>query len=124
MSTRPLYERIGGEAAVKATVAKMYEKILADELLVPFFGEINVDALRHSQNAFVTFAFGGPNAYTGRSMREAHRSSVTKGLTDIHFDRVLSHLSAAMRELNVPDDLIAEATAIVQTTRQDVLNRT
>lgn len=123
MARQSLYERIGGDNAVKATVVKMYEKVLADDLLAKFFSTTNVEALRHSQSAFVTFAFGGPNAYTGRSMRDAHRNSVNHGLSDQHFDRVVAHLQTAMRELNVPEPLIQEATAIVETTRNDVLNR-
>ncbi|MFZ4125338.1 MAG: group I truncated hemoglobin [Rickettsiales bacterium] len=118
-----LYQRIGGDAAVSATVVKMYEKILADDALLPFFEHIDVDALRLSQSAFVTYAFGGPNHYTGKSMRAAHQNSVKAGLNDQHFDLVAAHLKAAMEELGVPNNLIAEALAIVGSTRADVLNR-
>lgn len=118
---KPLFERIGGDAAVKATVVKMYDKILDDDLLAPFFEDIDVDRLRHSQSAFVTYAFGGPNHYTGQSMRNAHRGAVAQGISDEHFDRVATHLKSAMEELDVPADLIAEALAIVGSTRADVL---
>jgi hemoglobin len=118
-----LFKKIGGEGAVTATVVKMYEKILSDPELAPFFENTNVEALRHSQSAFVTFAFGGPNNYTGKSMRHAHERSVKHGLNDKHFDLVAGHLKAAMQELNVPENLIAEALAIVETTRSDVLNK-
>lgn len=118
-----LYERIGGESAVRATVLKMYEKILADEVLAPFFEDIDVEALRRSQSAFVTYAFGGPNHYTGKNMRAAHANSVKNGLSDVHFDLVAGHLKSAMEELNVPTNLIDEALNIVGSTRTDVLNR-
>ena len=118
-----LYERIGGESAVTATVAKLYGKLLDDPVLAAFFEDIDVAKLRLSQSAFVTYAFGGPNDYTGRSMRTAHAEAVKDGLDDIHFDRVAHHLQTAMQELNVSDDLIKEALAIVATTRDDVLNR-
>lgn len=116
-----LYERIGGEAAVRATVIKMYDKILGDAALAPFFENIDVDRLRHSQAAFVTYAFGGPNHYNGKSMRAAHTHAVAQGLNDQHFDLVAGHLKAAMEELNVPGELIAESLAIVVSTRNDVL---
>ncbi len=118
-----LYERIGGEGAVSATVLKMYDKILSDEELAPFFDNMDIDALRLSQSAFVTYAFGGPNHYTGKSMRTAHQSAVKNGLSGHHFDLVAGHLKAAMEELNVPASLIAEALAIVSSTRADVLNQ-
>lgn len=121
--TKSLYERIGGEAAVKATVIKMYNKILDDAELAPFFENSDVERLRHSQSAFVTYAFGGPNHYTGKSLRTAHASAVSHGLNDRHFDRVATHLKSAMEELNVPADLIAEALTIVGSTRTDVLGQ-
>ena len=120
---KTLFERIGGEKAVQAAVIKMYDKVLGDELLAPFFEDIDVDALRRSQMAFVTVAFGGPNHYTGKNMRVAHEHAVRNGLSDTHFDRVATHLKTAMEELSVPVDLISEALAIVASTRKDVLNR-
>jgi hemoglobin len=120
---KSLFERIGGESAVKATVIKMYDKILDDVQLAPFFENIDVDRLRLSQSAFVTYAFGGPNHYTGKSLRAAHAGAVSHGLSDAHFDRVAGHLKTAMEELNVPADLISEALAIVGSTRKDVLGQ-
>lgn len=118
-----LYQRIGGENAVQAAVTKMYDKILSDELLAPFFENVDVDVLRLSQRAFVSHAFGAATPYRGSSLRDAHRHAVSQGLTDAHFDRVNAHLQAAMRELGVSEELIAEAAAIVESTRGDVLNR-
>jgi hemoglobin len=120
---KSLFERIGGEGAVKATVIKMYDKILDDAELAPFFENINVDKLRLSQSAFVTYAFGGPNHYTGKSLRAAHKGAVTQGISDRHFDLVATHLKSAMQELNVPADLINEALTIVGSTRKDVLGQ-
>ncbi len=118
---KPLYERIGGDAAVRATVMKMYAKILDDDSLAPFFDNIDVEKLRLSQSAFVTYAFGGPNHYTGKGLRVAHANAVSQGLSGEHFDLVAGHLKSAMEELSVPADLIAEALAIVGSTRADVL---
>lgn len=120
--TKTLFERIGGENAVRATVIKMYDKILEDPLLAPFFENVDVETLRLSQTAFVTYAFGGQNHYSGRSLRSAHKNAVSHGLSDRHFDAVAKHLKAAMEELHIPADLIAEALAIVGGTRKDVLN--
>jgi hemoglobin len=119
--SKTLYERIGGDAAVKATVIKMYDKILSDDELAPFFDDIDVDRLRLSQSAFVTYAFGGPNHYSGKGLRTAHAEAVSQGLNGHHFDLVATHLKTAMEELHVPADLIAEALAIVGSTRADVL---
>ena len=118
-----LYERIGGAEAVKATVALLYDKVLSDPLLIPFFQDIDVERLRSSQSAFVSMAFGGPVQYSGANMRKAHERLVARGLSDAHFDKVASHLKSAMEDLSVPPSLITEALSIVETTRPDVLNR-
>jgi hemoglobin len=89
----------------------------------PFFENSDIETLRLSQSAFVTYAFGGPNHYTGRKLRDAHAGAVSQGLSDAHFDRVAAHLEAAMHELNVPADLIVEALTIVGSTRADVLGQ-
>lgn len=118
-----LYKRIGGGSAVASTVVKLYDKILKDELLIPFFENVDVETLRRSQVSFVSLAFGGLVQYSGQDLRNAHASLVPKGLDDVHFDRVAHHLKSSMAELGVAADLIAEAMLIVETTRADVLNR-
>ena len=123
MPLTSLFDRIGGTTAVRMAVAKMYDKILSDEELAIFFDDIDVDALRRSQTAFVTMAFGGPDHYDGANLRRAHTRLVEQGLSDRHFDAVAGHLEDAMRELGVAESLITEALAIVESTRKDVLNQ-
>jgi len=118
-----LFERIGGEAAITATVAKLYQKILDDELLAPFFDDVDVEHLRRSQKAFVIMAMRGPNNYTGKGLDHVHRRLAAKGVSDIHFDAVVNHLRDSMQELNVPEELIAESVAVIENTRGAVLNR-
>ncbi len=116
-----LYDRIGGEAAVNAAVDIFYRKVLADDRINQFFEGVDMEKQAAKQKAFLTMAFGGPNNYTGEDMRKGHAHLVEKGLNDSHFDAVMENLAATLKELNVPDDLIAEAAAIAESTRKDVL---
>jgi hemoglobin len=118
-----LFERIGGEAAVNAAVELFYRKVLSDYRINRFFGNTNMDEQIAKQKAFFTMAFGGPNTYTGTDMRNAHARLVKMGLDNSHFDAVMEHLGATLQELNVPADLIAEAAAIAESTRNDVLGK-
>lgn len=61
-----LFERIGGEDAVNATVERFYVNLLSNELTKPFFVTTDIDKLRNHQKRFLTYAFGGPSKYTGR----------------------------------------------------------
>lgn len=119
-----LYEKLGGEAAVNAAVDIFYRKVLADDRINHFFEGIDMERQAAKQKAFLTFAFGGPNNYTGQDMRKGHERLVKeKGLSDEHFDAVMENLGATLQELNVPAELIQEAAAIAESTRNDVLGR-
>ncbi len=118
-----VYERIGGEAAVNAAVDIFYRKVLADERINKFFEGVDMDKQAAKQKAFLTMALGGPNNYTGEDMRKGHAHLVKQGLNDSHFDAVIENLGATLAELNVPDELIAEAAAIAESTRNDVLGK-
>ncbi len=118
-----LYERIGGEPAVNAAVELFYRKVLDDSTIYRFFDHTDMDTQIAKQKAFFTMAFGGPNNYTGQDMRNAHAKLVTMGLNEDHFNAVMKHLSDTLVELNVPGDLIAEAAAIAESARDDVLGK-
>lgn len=118
-----LYERIGGEPAVNAAVELFYRKVLGDYRINRFFNNADMDTQLAKQKAFFTMAFGGPNNYTGKDMRNAHAHLVKMGLNEDHFNAVMEHLGATLVELNVPADLIAEAAAIAEGARNDVLGK-
>ena len=118
-----LFEQLGGKEAVNAAVDLFYTKVLADDRIKDFFDGVDMDKQKNKQKAFLTFAFGGPNAYTGQKMREGHAHLVERGLNDSHFDAVMENLGATLKELGVPDNLIGEAAAIAESTRNDVLGK-
>ena len=118
-----LFERIGGDAAVNAAVDIFYRKVLSDDRISSFFEGIDMDKQAAKQKAFLTLAFGGPSNYSGKDMRDGHAHLVARGLNDSHFDAVMEHLGGTLQELNVPADLIAEAAAIAESTRNDVLGK-
>ncbi|MDD2768803.1 MAG: group 1 truncated hemoglobin [Methylococcus sp.] len=118
-----LYENLGGEAAVNAAVDIFYRKVLADARINRFFEGVDMEKQASKQKAFLTMAFGGPHHYTGMDMRRGHAHLVQQGLNDSHFDAVMENLGATMKELNVSDELIAQAAAIAESTRNDVLGR-
>lgn len=118
-----LYEQLGGAAAVDAAVDIFYRKVLKDDRINRFFTGVDMGRQAAKQKAFLTLAFGGPNNYTGLDMRNGHARLVAQGLNDSHFDAVVENLGATLKELNVPDNLIAQVAAIAETTRNDVLGR-
>lgn len=118
-----LYEQIGGRDAVNAAVDIFYRKVLADDRINNFFLDVDMDEQIAKQKSFLTFAFGGPANYSGQSMKDGHAHLVKKGLNDKHVDVVIELLGATLLELEVPNQLIAQAAAIAESVRGQVLGR-
>jgi hemoglobin len=114
-----VFEQIGGVAAVDAAVDIFYRKVLSDPVISHFFDAIDMDRQIGKQKAFLTMAFGGPNSYSGKDMRNAHRHMK---LTEEHFQAVATHLQGTLQELKVPPHLIDEVMKIAASTHDDVLN--
>jgi hemoglobin len=118
-----LYERLGGADAVNAAVDVFYRKVLADDRVNGFFDNTDMDSQIAKQKGFLTMAFGGPNSYTGKNMRDGHKHLVARGLNDSHVDAIIEHLGGTLTELGVSAADIAEVAAIANSVRNDVLNR-
>ncbi|MBC98005.1 MAG: group 1 truncated hemoglobin [Halobacteriovoraceae bacterium] len=118
-----LFEKLGGEKSVDAAVDIFYRKVLQDERINDFFTDVDMDEQIQKQKAFLTFAFGGPNNYSGLNMKEAHVRLVAKGMNDSHVDVVVELLGGTLKELGVGDDLIGEVAAIAESVRDQVLGR-
>lgn len=118
-----LYERLGGEAAVDAAVDIFYRKVLTDDRVNGFFGDVDMDAQIAKQKGFLTMVFGGPNNYSGKDMRVGHKHLVENGLNDSHVDTIIELLGETLKELDVTDTDIQEVADIANSVRDDVLNR-
>ncbi len=120
----PLYDRVGGDKAMETLVDVFYRKVLGDELVGPFFADVDMAAQRLKQKSFLAMAFGGPYQYTGKDLREAHQRLVNDmGLGDAHFDRVMEIFRESLREVHIPEPEIARMCESLETFRDEVLNR-
>ena len=119
-----IFEKIGGEDAIGAAVDLFYKKVLADDRISHFFEHTDMQKQAMHQKRFFAYALGGLPNYPGQSLRDAHKHLVEEqGLNDTHFDAVIENLGAALTELGVNEELIIEAAGVVQSVRDDVLNR-
>ena len=67
-----IFDRIGGDDTVRAAVDLFYDKILDDPSLVGYFDGVDIPHLRVHQRAFISAALGGPEEYSGPSIRSIH----------------------------------------------------
>lgn len=118
-----LYEDLGGAKALDAVVDAFYKKVLADERVNGFFDATDMERQSKKQKAFLAFAFGGPNNYTGKKLSDGHAHLVERGLNDSHVDAIIELLGATLTEFDVPAEKIQEAAAVAESVRDQVLGR-
>ena len=116
-----LYERLGGESAVRALLEALYVRALSDSLFTPFFSDIDMQHLKAHQFAFISQALGGPHPYSWPSLVQAHAGL---RIEHRHFDAFVEHLRDSLREIGAADDLIAEILSLVTPLSGVIVNQT
>jgi hemoglobin len=115
-----IYEQIGGQEALIAVVDDFYARVLGDPALAPFFAGANLSRLKGKQVEFFAGALGGPDEYTGLSMRDAHRG---RGIGQVHFDLVATHLAEALAAAGVPADTVTAIIGAVAPLAGDIVSK-
>jgi hemoglobin len=93
-----LYERLGGQPTIDAVVENLLYRIADDAEVVVFFANTNIDLFAESLASQLCDISDGPCRYEGPPMDRAHQHM---GVTNVHFNRVVEHLDAAMEEEDV-----------------------
>jgi hemoglobin len=119
-----LYERLGGVYAIAAVVDDFIDRIMDDPRLN---ANPKVDEAHHrvSRAGFkylvteqVCWASGGPQTYTGRSMRESHSHL---DITPVEWLAFLDDLQQTLDKFGVPEPEQRELFDIVNSTRDDIV---
>lgn len=105
-NTTALFERLGGSSAVAETVRDMYDRVLADPELSPFFEGVSMDRLHKMQFHFLASAFDGPAEYTGAELTAIHTG---RGITAHHFAKFCGHFADALEARGVSERDVDDA---------------
>jgi hemoglobin len=116
-SDESLFRRIGGEPVVEKLVASLYERVLGDPELAPFFATTPMDRLRRMQCEFLAIALGEKPELGSWDLSCAHGS---RGITAEHFSRFVSHLLDALAELGVSLDDACDVASRLSVVERDV----
>jgi hemoglobin len=135
---KSLYDRLGGADGVKNIVDDFTTRILADPR-VNFSRKgverggislhrgdsmewndspYNVDQLKKHIEQFIALSTGGPSSYDGKDIKGAHADM---HITNAEFDATAGDLKATLDKLKVPDPEQKELLAVVETTRQQIV---
>lgn len=118
-----LYDDVGGARAIRAALDAFYPRVLADATLSPFFLGVDIERLKKVQEAFFAMALGGPNAYEGRGLHNAHVRTRQRGVNDQVFDHFLTVFKGVLVDLEVPHGKVAEWLTVFEGVRGQILNR-
>ena len=123
---KPLWDRLGGETAVKAVVHD-FVLLAAENKKVNFLrdGKVKIDAkgVEHLEKMLVELVSattGGPLKYTGKSMKEVHKGMA---ITDAEFDALAGDLITVLKKYKVPQAEMDELVKIVASTRPDIVEK-
>ncbi len=125
MSTQPsLYERLGGIYSIAVVVDDFIDRVMADARLNanPAVNEahhkVPPPGFKYLVTEMVGWASGGPQKYSGRSMRDSHQHlNITPG----EWDAMMDDFQQTLNKFEVPAPEQAELKAIVQSTYGDIV---
>jgi hemoglobin len=113
-----LFEKFGGIEGIAPVVDEFYKRVLGDEAVNSFFDHTNMEQMRKHQTHFLSFALGGPNQYTGKSMENAHKGL---NLQPQHFQFIVKHLHDTLVHFNVGQQDIAKVLGLIAPLKDNIL---
>jgi hemoglobin len=67
-----LYKKYGGFAKVSRIVLALYDRILDDDTIGPYFDDIDMNRIVDHQTKFISALLGGPASYTPDQIEKMH----------------------------------------------------
>lgn len=99
---KSLFDKYGGFSVVSKIVLDLYDRLLDDDDVGPFFDEIDMARIVDHQTKFVSSLMGGPASYTDDQIRKMHAHLE---IHQRHFDKLQSLLRATLADHAVaPED--------------------
>ena len=119
-----LYERLGGVYSIATVMDDFIDRVMADPRLNanPLVDEahhrVPPAGFKYLVTEMVCWATGGPQQYTGRSMRESHEHLK---ITAAEWEAFLDDFQQTLDKFGVPEAEQNELKAIVASTRGDIV---
>lgn len=119
-----LYQRLGSEAGITQVVHDFVAIVAEDEKIKEkhrkHFMEGDVALLKKKLIDQIGEATGGPQKYTGKNMKDAHKGME---ITNQDFDNLAADLVKALERNKVPADAQKELLALLETMRKDIVEK-
>lgn len=117
---KSLYERLGGEASIKAVVDEFVANVGADSRINQYFANADLVRLKEHLVNQIGQASGGPQQYTGRDMKTAHAGM---GIDNAAFDALVEDLVKALDKFAVPEQEKNELLGVLGSMRAAIVEK-
>lgn len=122
LGTATLYERLGGAAGIRrivdGTVAAHMENPLIGHRFHPYVDRPEqVEEIKHHTCDFFASGSGGPDAYCGRSMTEAHRGME---IASAEYESAAGDILETMKALNYDAETRAEVAEFLRSLKPEI----
>lgn len=120
MKDRPLFERLGGRAAIQLVIDDFVGNVAADARINTRFANANIPRLKKNLVDQVCQASGGPCTYTGLSMKESHKGMK---ITDAEFTALVEDLVKSLDKFRVGAKEKGELLSALGEMKGDIVNQ-
>ncbi len=96
-----IYEKYGGFSTVSRIVMDLYDRLLDDDDIGPFFEDVEMSRVIDHQTKFVASLMGGPASYSDDQIRKMHDHLP---IADGHFARLREILSETLRDHGITQE--------------------
>ena len=118
--SKPLYERLGGKTALTAVVNELWAVVSADSRINARFARTKPEIFGAQLIDFLCQASGGPCAYQGKDMKNAHTGMQ---LSAAEFNALAEDTAKALDKFKVPATEKNEVLSLLGSLKGDVINR-
>jgi len=88
-----LFEKYGGFAKVSKIVLALYDRVLEDDDLGPFFDNVDMTRIVDHQTKFISSLLGGPVTFTDEQIHRMHKHLA---ISPEHFERLKEILAETL----------------------------
>jgi hemoglobin len=117
---KTLYERLGGQPALNAVVAELWNVVAADARINGYFTKTRPEAFAGQLADFLCQASGGPCQYKGKDMASAHTGM---HLSEADFSALAEDTGIVLDKFKVPAREKGEVLGMLGGLKGDVVGR-
>jgi hemoglobin len=117
--TQSYFDQLGGFKKVRKVVSSFYDRVLEEEVLIPYFEGVDMPSLIDHQTKFFATLLGGPASYTDDQLRKIHSGmGITSKAFEVVCELVVETLEdhglddAGIRDLS--EKLLAQRSLMVE----------